>query len=401
MALSVKQIQAAKPKDKIYRITDSNGLCLEIKPNGSKLWRFRYRFNGKGKMIGLGSFPATSLKDARNKRDDQRRILESGIDPSDHKKGQKAAVSGENEFESVSREWHSKFKSTWTEGHAKTVLRRLELNCFPWIGKTAVDQLDPPEILKVLRRIEKRGAVETAHRVRSIIGQVLRYAVATGRATRDSSADLKGAIPPAQEKHLAAITDPKKIGPLLRNIEEYEGGDITKYGLMLAPLVFVRPGELRHAQWDEIDLEIAEWRVPAGKMKARRPHIVPLSRQALEILYELKPLTGNGNYVFPSVRSKSRPMSENTINGALRRLGYSKEEITGHGFRSMASTNLNENGWKPDVIERQLAHVEGNSVRAAYNHADYLPERRKMMQWWADYLDALKNGDECPKIKGD
>ncbi|OEU69030.1 MAG: integrase, partial [Desulfovibrio sp. S3730MH75] len=329
MALSVKQIQAAKPKDKIYRITDSNGLCLEIKPNGSKLWRFRYRFNGKGKMIGLGSFPATSLKDARNKRDDQRRILESGIDPSDHKKGQKAAVSGENEFESVSREWHSKFKSTWTEGHAKTVLRRLELNCFPWIGKTAVDQLDPPEILKVLRRIEKRGAVETAHRVRSIIGQVLRYAVATGRATRDSSADLKGAIPPAQEKHLAAITDPKKIGPLLRNIEEYEGGDITKYGLMLAPLVFVRPGELRHAQWDEIDLEIAEWRVPAGKMKARRPHIVPLSRQALEILYELKPLTGNGNYVFPSVRSKSRPMSENTINGALRRLGYSKEEITG------------------------------------------------------------------------
>lgn len=398
MALTVKQIQAAKPKEKLYRITDSNGLCLEIRPTGSKLWRFRYRFNGKGKMIGLGSYPATSLKDARDKRDEQRKILERDIDPSEYRKDQQAAVSGENEFESIAREWHTKFKNTWTAGHAQTVISRLELNCFPWIGKMVVSEIEPPDILKVLRRIESRGALETAHRVRSILGQVLRYAVATGRATRDATSDLKGALPPVKHKHMATITDPKEIGPLLNSIDEYEGRHITKCALQLAPLVFVRPGELRHGLWSEIDLEAAEWRIPAGKMKARRPHIVPLSRQALEILYELKPVSGDCEFLFPSVRSKLTPMSENTVNGALRRLGYTKEELTGHGFRSMASTNLNENGWKPDVIERQLAHVEGNSVRAAYNHADYLPERRMMMQWWADYLDALKNEEPIPEL---
>lgn len=349
-------------------------------------------------MIGLGSYPATSLKDARDKRDEQRKILERDIDPSEYRKDQQAAVSGENEFESIAREWHTKFKNTWTAGHAQTVIRRLELNCLPWIGKMVVSEIEPPDILKVLRRIESRGALETAHRVRSILGQVLRYAVATGRATRDATSDLKGALPPVKHKHMATITDPKQIGPLLNSIDEYEGRHITKCALQLAPLVFVRPGELRHGLWSEIDLEAAEWRIPAGKMKARRPHIVPLSRQALEILYELKPLSGDCEFLFPSVRSKAYPMSENTVNGALRRLGYTKEELTGHGFRSMASTNLNENGWKPDVIERQLAHVEGNSVRAAYNHADYLPERRKMMQWWADYLDALKNEEEIPEL---
>ncbi|NDV28802.1 tyrosine-type recombinase/integrase [Desulfovibrio sp. JC010] len=399
MALNVKQIQAAKPKEKLYRITDSNGLCLEIRPNGSKLWRYRYRFNGKGKMIGLGSYPATSLKDARDKRDEQRKILERDIDPSEYRKDQQATVSGENEFEAIAREWHTKFKSTWTKGHAQTVIRRLELNCFPWIGKMVVNEIEPPDILKVLRRIESRGALETAHRVRSILGQVLRYAVATGRATRDATADLKGALPPVKHKHMATITDPKQIGPLLNNIDDYQGNTMTKCALQLAPLVFVRPGELRHGEWEEIDFDAAEWRIPAEKMKARRPHIVPLSRQALEVLFELKPLTGEGRYLFPSIRSKLYPMSENTVNGALRRLGYSKEEITGHGFRSMASTNLNENGWKPDVIERQLAHVEGNSVRAAYNHADYLPERRKMMQWWADFLDALRNKLETPAME--
>ncbi|WP_035076175.1 tyrosine-type recombinase/integrase [Maridesulfovibrio zosterae] len=396
MALTVKQIQAAKPKKKLYRLGDSNGLCLEVTPSGTKLWRYRYRFNGKEKMMAIGSFPATSLKEARDKRDEQRKILERGINPSEYKKDQRAAVSGENEFESIAREWHTKFKNTWTAGHAQTIIKRLELNCFPWIGKMVVSEIEPPDILKVLRRIESRGALETAHRVRSILGQVLRYAVATGRATRDATSDLKGALPPVKHKHMATITDPKEIGPLLNNIDEYQGSTMTKCALQLAPLVFVRPGELRHGEWDEIDLDTAEWRIPAGKMKARRPHIVPLSRQALEVLFELKPLTGDGKYLFPSIRSKLYPMSENTVNGALRRLGYTKEELTGHGFRSMASTNLNENGWKPDVIERQLAHVEGNSVRAAYNHADYLPERRKMMQWWADYLDALKNGEEIP-----
>jgi integrase len=279
----------------------------------------------------------------------------------------------------------------WSEKHSKTVISRLENNIFPWLGKTEVGDISASMLLDVLKRIESRGAIETAHRVKQICGQVFRYAIATGRAERDPCVDLKGALAPTRAKSMATITDPKKIGELMRVISGYEGNLITRCALKLAPLVFVRPGELRHAEWYEIDLDLAQWKIPADKMKMRQVHIVPLSKQALAIFYELKPLTGSGKFVFPSLRSGSRPMSNNTINAALRRMGYSKEELTGHGFRSMASTLLHENGWKTDVIERQLAHAESNSVKRAYNHAQHLPEREKMMQWWADYLEKLSD----------
>ena len=278
----------------------------------------------------------------------------------------------------------------WAERHAFTVIRRLELNIFPWLGNRPVKLITAPELLSVLRKIEGRGAIETAHRIKQVCGQIFRYAIATGRAERDPSADLRGALASTKPKSMAAITDPKKIGGLLRAIDGYDGHITTKCALRLAPLVFVRPGELRHAEWTEIDLEKAEWKIPAHKMKMKLPHIVPLSRQAVEVLMEIKPITDDGRYIFPSLRSTVRPMSNNTVNAALRRMGYAKDEMTGHGFRAMASTILHEQGWPSDVIERQLAHSEGNSVKAAYNHAQHLPERRKMMQEWADYLDALK-----------
>ena len=271
-------------------------------------------------------------------------------------------------------------------------MRRFEMDVFPWIGTRPVRDILAPELLATIRRIESRGAIETAHRTLQNCGQVFRYAVASGYADRDISGDLRGAIPPTKEKHHASVTDPKDVAALLRTIESYAGSFVTMCALRLAPMTFVRPGELRHAEWSEIDLDKAEWRIPAEKMKMREQHIVPLSRQAVAILRELHPLTGAGKYVFPSVRTQARPMSENTVNAALRRLGYAKDEMTGHGFRSMASTLLNEMGWNRDAIERQLAHAERNSIRAAYNFAEFLPERRKMMQAWADYLDKLRAG---------
>jgi len=283
-----------------------------------------------------------------------------------------------------------KNKHIWTEGHSKTIIRRLELNIFPWLGTRPVASITAPELLAVLRRIEDRGALETAHRVKQICGQVFRYAIATGRGERDPSADLRGALPPAKPKRMATITDPKQISELLRVIDGYEGHLITKCALRFAPLVFVRPGELRQAEWQEINFDQAEWKIPAEKMKMRISHIVPLSTQAIEILKEIEPLTGRSRYVFPSLRTAERPMSNNTVLAALRRLGYAKEEMSGHGFRAMASTVLHEQGWRSDIIERQLAHAERNSIKAAYNHAQHLPERRRMMQAWADYLGMLK-----------
>jgi len=273
--------------------------------------------------------------------------------------------------------------------HGERILRRLEVDIFPWIGKRPISEIMAPEILAALRRIENRGAIETAHRAHQNVSQVFRYAIATGRAERDPSADLRGALEPVKKRHLASITDPKAIGDLLRAINDYKGFFVTKCALRLAPLVFVRPGELRKAEWKEINFENAEWRIPAEKMKMRSVHIVPLSMQAIAILKEVESLTGHGKYVFTGVRTIHRPMSENTVTGALRRLGYTSDEMTGHGFRSMASTLLNEQGWNRDAIERQLAHSERNDIRAAYNYAEYLPERRKMMQYWADYLDGL------------
>jgi integrase len=320
--------------------------------------------------------------------------LASGIDPSLHRqleKGQKA-IAAANSFEAVALEWLAKYSPTWSDGHGDKIKRRLERDVFPWMGSRPVAEIKAPELLTVLRRIESRGAVETAHRASQNCGQVFRYAVATGRAERDPTSDLRGALPPVRQTHHASITEPKAIGELLRSIQSYKGSFVTQCALRLAPYVFVRPGELRRAEWNEFDLDGSEWRIPADKMKMGTVHIVPLSEQAVTILRELHPLTGTGNYVFPGVRTKKRPMSDNTILGALRRLGYTGDQMTGHGFRSMASTLLNEQGWNKDAIERQLAHGERNKVRAAYNYAEHLPERRKMMQMWADHLDGLRRG---------
>ncbi|MCU7876787.1 MAG: tyrosine-type recombinase/integrase [Candidatus Thiodiazotropha sp. (ex Lucinoma borealis)] len=399
MALTDTAVRNAKPKEKAYKLFDGGGLFLLVNPKGSRYWRLKYRFQGKEKLLALGVYPDVSLKTARDRRDTARTQIADGIDPGEVRKATKAAQADENSFEAVACEWWSKHEPNWSETHSSRIMLRLKKDVFPWIGNRPIGEITAPELLTVLRRIESRGAVETAHRIHQSCGQIFRYAVATGRAERDSSADLKGALPPTRQKHHASITDPVKIGELLRVTDGYEGSFVTRCALQLASLTFVRPGELRHAEWSEIDLDNSEWRIPAEKMKMSVVHIVPLSTQAVAVLNEINPLTGRGKYVFPGVRSLKRPMSENTVNAALRRLGYTKDQMTGHGFRSMASTILNEQGWHRDAIERQLAHAERNSVRAAYNYAEHLPERVKMMQWWADYLDGLKGGADVVPIR--
>ena len=394
--LTDTSIKNAKPKEKPYKISDERGLFILVNPNGSKLWRFRYRMDRKENLLSFKSYPEVSLKEAREKRDEARKMLRDGIDPSRAKKAQKASDSGADTFETISREWFEKFSSTWSPSHGERIIRRLERDVFPWIGKRPIKEINAPDLLSVLRRIEGRGAVETAHRASQNCGQVFRYAIATGRAERDPSGDLRGAIPPPKKTHHASITDPKEVGALLRAIDGYEGGLIVRAAFRLAPLVFVRPGELRKAEWKEINWEKSEWIIPAERMKMREKHIVPLSCQALEVLREIQPFTGEGKYIFPSPRTWERPMSDNAILSALRRMGYTGDQMTGHGFRSMASTLLNEQGWNRDAIERQLAHAERDEIRAAYNYAQYLPERRKMMQSWADYLDGLKGAVILP-----
>ena len=394
MALTDTAVRTAKPTDKPYKLADEKGMYLLVNPNGSKWWRLKYRFLGKEKLLSLGVYSDVSLKDARVKRDAARTLLANGVDPSLNRQVQLAAKveRSENSFETVAREWIAKTSPKWKISHGSNISRRLEKDVFPWIGGRAIAEITAPELLACLRRIESRGVIETAHRAHQDCGQVFRYAIATGRAERDVAADLKGALQQSKAKHHASITEPKAIGELLRAIEGFNGSPVTHCALRLAPYVFVRPGELRHAEWKEIDFQTNEWRIPAAKMKMKAVHIVPLCKQAIAILKEIQPLTGHVRYVFPGVRTSERPMSENTINAALRRLGYTNDEMTGHGFRSMASTLLNENGWNRDAIERQLAHGERNSVRAAYNYAEHLPDRRKMMQWWANYLDSLASG---------
>jgi integrase len=391
MALTHVGIRNAKPREKAYKLTDEKGLFLFITPSGGKYWRFKYRFGGKEKKLAFGVYPEVSLAEAREKRDQARKLLLNDVDPGVVKQAARNAIvqATENSFQSVALEWYAKFSAKWVASHGDRTLRRLEKDVFPWIGNRPICEIKAPELLKLLRRIEDRGAIETAHRIHQICGQIFRYAIATGKAERDISNDLRGALPPTRKRHHATIVEPKKIAELLKAIQSYEGYFVTKCALQLAPLFFVRPGELRKAEWSEFNFETAEWRIPAEKMKMRAMHIVPLSTQAILILRELETLTGNSPYVFPSIRSLRRPMSDNTILGALRRLGYSKDEMTGHGFRSMASTLLNEQGWNRDAIERQLAHAERNNIRAAYNYAEYLPERRKMMQHWADFLNNL------------
>jgi integrase len=393
MKLTAVEVKNAKPKDRPYRMFDGGGMYLEILPAGGRYWRMKYRFGGKEKRLAFGVYPDVSLAQARERRDAARKILAQDMDPADIRNAQKAEALARGEtFEIVAREWFEKFKPRWSEGHAGQIMRRFELNTFPWIGAKPIKEILAPELLAMARRIESRGALEMAHRVLQACGQVFRYAVATGRAERDPTGDLRGALPPTNEKHHASLTAPKEVAQLLRAIDGYTGGIVTRCALQLAALTFVRPGELRHAEWTEINFDTAEWRIPAHKMKMKAQHIVPLSRQALVALHEIHPLTSSARYVFPSERTGQRPMSENTVNAALRRLGYSKEQMTGHGFRSIASTMLNEMGWNRDAIERQLAHAERNNVRAAYNFAEFLPLRREMMQAWADHLDSLRTG---------
>jgi len=388
-------IRKAKPGAKPVKLADGGGLYLLLRPDGARWWRWDYRrpVTGKRNTLSLGTYPETGLADARARHAEARKALAAGIDPGEQRKAEKAAglERAGNSFEVVAREWLA--KQTWVAGYRDKVDAWLVNDVFPYIGGKPVAEVTAPDFLRVARRIEERGAVESAHRILQNCGQVMRYAIATGRADRNPVADLKGALTTAEGRHHAAITDPLALGGLLRAIEGYSGDPVTRAALKLSGLLFVRPGELRHAEWEEIDLDKAEWNIPADKMKMRQPHLVPLCDQAVVILRELHPLTGRGQYVFPGGRSPKRPMSDNAINAALRRMGYGSDVMTAHGFRATARTLLDEVlGFRPDYIEHQLAHAVKDPNGRAYNRTAHLAERRKMMQGWADYLDSLRKG---------
>jgi integrase len=395
MSLTDIAVQKAKPGPKTIKLYDEHGLYLEVAPSGGKWWRLKFRFGGKEKRLSLGVYPTVGLKKARERRDAARELLDDGVDPSAHRKAQKLATADRaaNSFEVVAREWHAKRTVNLDDEYGDNILKRLENDVFPWIGGRPVCDLTPPELLTTIRRIENRGAVETAHRVLSICGQVFRYAVATGRAQWDVAATLRGALSPTKGKHLAAMTKPKQIAELLRLIDGYQGTLTVRCALRFAPLVFVRPGEMRQAKWVDFDLDAAQWEFQASKNGPKL--IVPLSIQALAILKELQPATGQGTYVFPGARSITRPMSENTVNAALRRLDIPKEDMCGHGFRAVARTVLDEVlKFRVDFIEHQLAHAVKDPNGRAYNRTEFLAERREMMQQWADYLDRLRLGED-------
>jgi integrase len=408
--LSDTRIRTTKPAAKPVRLYDERGLYLEVTPSGGRWWRLKYRFDGREKLLSMGTYPDTGLKVARAKRDQARELLAQGVDPSDARRAERASKSEQasNSFEAVAREWHTTVHlAQVSAGHAARTLIRLEQDVFPWLGSLTVSEIKAPQLLQTMRRIEARGAIETAHRALQACGQVFRYAIATGRAERDPTPDLRGALKPVLVQHMAAITDPKRVGELLRAIEDYKGMPITRAALQLAPLVFVRPGELRKAEWIEFDLDAMQWRIPGARMKRTKQeklsgaaHVVPLSRQAVAILQDLKPLTGHGRYVFPSPRTGERPMSDNGVLSALRRMGFPKDEMTGHGFRAMARTLLAERlNVDEAVIEAQLAHAVKDSLGRAYNRTEFLEQRRRMVQLWADYLDKLREGAEVIHIK--
>ena len=388
--LSETAIRAAKPREKPFKLSDERGLYLLINPSGSRWWRFKYSRFGKERGLSLGVYPDVSLALARKRRDEARTQLAEGIDPSHKRKAEK--LSNANTFRAIAEEWLALQKPTLAPKTFSKAKWMLESFIYPRLGDTPIAKVTAPDLLAALRKIEVRGTHETAHRTKQRCGQIFRYAIATGRAEQDVSAHLRGALAPVVTQNRAAVTDPSAVGQLLRAIDGYAGSSVTAYAVKLAPLTFVRPGELRLARWTEFDLENAEWRIPAERMKMGELHIVPLARQAVQLVKELQSISGAGEFVFCSLRTGKRPMSDNTVNAALRRLGYAKDEMTGHGFRALASTLLNEQGWHPDLIELQLAHAERNKVRAAYNRAQRLPERRKMMQTWADYLDVLRDG---------
>lgn len=392
MALTDTALRAVKATGKTQKLSDGEGLYLYVTPKGGTLWRMDYRFEGKRKTLSFGAYPAVALKHARDHRHNAKVLLAQGVDPSAQKKAVKAAVKSNaaNSFEVVTREWYDKNKDSWVKHHGEKILARFEKNIFPLIGGKAVGAVTAPELLETLRCIEARGAIDTAHRALQNCGQVFRYAIATGRAERNIAADLKDALSTVISKNFASIKEPKAVGALLRDIDAYPGNVIVRAALRLAPYVFLRPKELRRGEWAEIDFESAEWRIPDERMKMKEMHIIPLAPQVLAILTDLRQYTGHCRYLFPSMRANSAPISDVTLLAALRRMGYDKETMTVHGFRSTASTLLNEQGYNRDWIERQLAHGERNTVRAAYNYAQYLPERRRMMAEWADYLDTLK-----------
>jgi len=392
MALTQSQVVKATRREKTYRLFDSLGLYLEIAPSGGKWWRIKYHFERREKRLSLGVFPAVSLQAARLRCIELRAQIAAGVDPSALRKASKNDRNSVNEtLEAIAREWHKSSSRAWTDSHADRNLRRLESYVFPWIGTTPIRKVSAVDLLGCIRRLEQQNTYETARRVLQVCGQVFRYAILTGRAETDVAIHLRGALASQNRQHHASIRSPREFGALLRAIDGYDGTLVSKCALRLAPLVFVRPGELRNAQWGEIDLPQAEWRIPSHRMKARLPHIVPLSSQAVSLLRDLQPLTGRATYVFPSERTSTRPMSNNTLNAALRRLGYCRDDMTAHGFRATACTLLNELGWTADAIERQLAHADRNGIRSVYNYAQYLPERRLMMQAWANYLDHLRN----------
>jgi integrase len=399
MSLTDISVRNSKPKDKQYKLSDSGGLYLLIKPNGNKYWRLKYRISGKEKLLSIGAYPIITLAEARERTLQAKRLLIDNIDPSQAKKDAKIqqAINSENSFEAVAREWHSNQKLGWTARHAEYVIRRMEADVFPFIGDRPINKITPPELLAVLRTIEARGAIDIAHRAQQTCGQIFRYAITIGKAERDISADLRGALKTRRKQNYARL-EINELPEFLQKLEEYEGDLQTKLAMKLLLLTFVRTGELRGAKWSEFDLDKKEWRIPAERMKMRDPHIVPLSNQSISILNKLLPLTGHREHLFPNRNNPMAFISENTLLYAIYRMGY-HSRTTAHGFRATSSTILNEHNFRSDVIERQLAHAERNNIRASYNHAQYLPERRMMMQWWADYLEEISKYGKV--IKGE
>jgi integrase len=392
--LTDSEIRKNQPKDRAFKLFDSGGLFLLVRPSGQRDWRMKYRVQGHEKLISLGAYPTVSLAQARLKLERAKALLLDGIDPSAKRKAEKMA--GADSFEAIAREWFATQKTRWLPSHADKVIRRLERDIFPWIGKRLIEKLKPADLLACLKRIEARGNFETAHRAYQNVCQVFRYAIATRRCAHDPCSVLQGALLPTKEKQLASITDPEELAELLRAIDAYSGSHTVRTALRLAPLVFVRPGELRAAEWSEMNFDTQEWRIPAARMKGRVPHIVPLSNQAIALLRDIHPATGDGQYVFPSPRSRTRPLSNVALLAALRRLGYEQGTATVHGFRSTASTLLKAQRWNRNWIEKQLAPGERDRGRSAYNYAAYLPKRKVMMQAWANYLDELRRGKSKP-----
>jgi integrase len=408
--LSPVEVSKAKPESKDYKLFDGGGLFLLVTPSGGKLWRLKYRFGGRERLLALGVYPQISLADARQRRDEIKKLLTNGVDPGDARKAEKQSQTQQTEtFEAIALEWYNRQVPVWADTHAATVISRLKRDVFPHIGAQPIAELKAVDMLQVFRRIEAREKIETAHRVKSICGQVFRYAVATGRAERDCTADLKGTLTPVIPKHHAALTDPKDVAPFLRAMDDYNGSFVVKCAMQLSALVFLRPGEIRWAEWTEFDLDAGEWNVPIERMKLKKrlkearkgeKHLVPLSQQAIKILKTLHPLTGAGKFLFPSMTTNLKPISDNTINQAIRRMGYDKDEMTAHGFRAMARTIIEEVLLvKPEIIEHQLAHVVRDALGRAYNRTTHLEARKKMMQLWSDYLDGLKAGAKVVPFK--